>query len=86
MEQTKEKLPYILFGTQLALNFAWSPVFFGLQNITLAFIDVTLLLGVLVWTTIEFRKHSKEAMALLLPLVAWVAFATILTASLLALN
>ena len=85
-EQTREKLPYILFGIQLLLNFGWTFIFFSLKSIPLALIEILLLIGALTWTTIEFRKHSKPAAILLLPYIAWVAFATMLTASILVLN
>lgn len=85
-ERTREKLPYILFGSQLLLNFAWTFIFFSLKSIPLALIEILLLLGILTWTTIEFKKHSQPAAILLLPYIAWVAFATVLTASILVLN
>lgn len=71
---------------QLALNFLWSPVFFAAHRIDLALAVIVLLLA----TTIGFVGVSwrvdRLAAALFVPYVAWVAFATLLNASILALN
>lgn len=85
-EKTKEKLPYILFGIQLVLNFFWTLIFFQLQNIPLAIIEILALWGVLLWTILNFRKYSKWASNLLIPYIVWVSFATILTISIFLLN
>lgn len=86
IEKTKEKLPYILFGSQLILNFFWTLIFFGLENITLAIIEIIALWALLLWTIIEFKKYSKTASYLLIPYILWVTFATILTISIYVLN
>lgn len=86
IEKTKEKLPFILFGSQLILNFFWSLIFFALQNILLAIIEIILLLILLIWTFFVFKKHSKPAAYLLIPYILWVTFATILTISIFVVN
>lgn len=86
IEKTKEKLPYILFGSQLVLNFFWTLIFFGLKNIVLAIIEIIALWGLILWTIIIFRKYSKPAAYLLIPYILWVTFATILTISIFLLN
>lgn len=85
-ERTKEKLPYILFGAQLVLNFFWTLIFFQLQSIPLAILEILLLWGLLLWTILIFRKHSNIAAYLLIPYILWVTFATILTISIYLLN
>lgn len=71
---------------QLAVNGAWSPLFFGLHRIDLALLNI-LVLDVLVLATIVlFWRRDRVAAALMLPYLAWISFATVLNASLLRLN
>lgn len=84
---TKEKrLPLIFFIIQMVLNFAWTPIFFGLQNIGLAFAVIILMYIFIILTIITFFKHSKLASILLLPYLLWVSFAAYLNFSFWVLN
>jgi len=68
----------ILFVVQLALNLAWSPVFFAMHRIMLAF---GLLLAILLWATVTailFHRIRPVAGWLLLPYLAWLIFAAVL--------
>lgn len=68
-----------LFAIQFALNLAWSPVFFGLRQITGA-LWVIVALDIAVLLTIwAFWKVRPLAAWLLVPYLAWVLFATALT-------
>lgn len=64
-----------LFVTQLALNAAWSLIFFGLRMPALALLEIVLLLAVIVATALSFRRFSRLASWLMLPYMAWVMFA-----------
>ena len=67
-----------LFLIQLALNLAWSPVFFAMHRIMLAF---GLILAILLWasaTTLLFWKVRRAAAVLMLPYLAWLLFAAVL--------
>jgi translocator protein len=75
-----------LYGAQLALNVAWSPIFFGLRLIGPAFIELTLLLLVLVATVVAFARHSRGAALLLVPYLGWVGFAGALNFAIWRLN
>ena len=86
IEKTKEKLPYLLFGAQLVLNFLWTLIFFGLQNIMLAIAEIIALWGLILWTILAFKKYSKPAAILLVPYILWVTFATVLTVWIYAIN
>lgn len=84
---TKEKrIPLVFFLSQLALNLAWSPVFFGMQNITGAFIIIIFMYIFLILTIITFFKHSKTASLLLIPYLLWISFAAYLNFGYLVLN
>ena len=75
-----------LYLGQLALNAAWSPLFFGLKMPGLAFAEILLLLASILATTSVFRGVNKIAGALLVPYIAWVSFATFLNYTLWRLN
>jgi tryptophan-rich sensory protein len=79
--------PAILaFVLQLAANLAWTPVFFGRHEITPA-LYVIVALDILVIVTIWlFWKVRRVAALLLLPYLAWILFATVLTWQFLQLN
>jgi benzodiazapine receptor len=75
-----------LFAAQLALNAAWSPVFFGAHAIGVALAILVALTALVAWTIVAFRRVDRPAAALMLPYLAWLLFATTLNASILRLN
>jgi benzodiazapine receptor len=86
-EQNQEvKTALGFFLIQLTLNAIWSYVFFGLKNPLLALIEIALLELMIYETYLKFIKINKTAGYLLIPYMAWVAFAGILNASIWWLN
>ena len=81
-----ERLALGLFLLQLLFNAAWSPLFFGLRNPALAFVDIALLWLALLATLLIFWRRSRLAGALLIPYLAWVSFASALNFALWRLN
>lgn len=82
VEKKQIKMATIVFIAQLALNAAWSVIFFGAHNLSLAFLGIIVLLAFIVWTMWLFGRIDKIAAWLLLPYLAWVLFASILNYSL----
>ena len=76
----------VLFFVQLALNFAWSLLFFGLHSPALALLDIVALWIAILLTLIGFWKMDRRAGWLLVPYLAWVSFASVLNASIWWLN
>ena len=75
-----------LYGAQLAVNFLWPLVFFGLKWYLAAFI-VLLVLWVLIFLTIwAFSDIDELASDLLLPYILWVTFAAYLNVGVYLLN
>ena len=74
------------FAIQLVLNALWSYLFFGMYNLMLATIEVVLLWLMIFETYSQFAKINKTASYLMLPYLAWVSFASVLTASIWWLN
>ena len=64
-----------LYAIQLVLNAAWTPLFFGLGWHGVAFVEICALLLVLVATVVLFWRRTVVAGLLLVPYVAWTAFA-----------
>lgn len=76
----------MLFLLQLLLNAAWSPLFFGLHQPALAFVEIVLLWLAILATLLVFWKVQRRAGVLLLPYLAWVSFAAVLNFTLWQLN
>ena len=75
-----------VFVVQLALNLAWSVVFFGLRKIGAAVAVIVLLEAAILTTMAAFWRVDRSAAALLLPYALWVAFATVLNIAVWRLN
>jgi translocator protein len=75
-----------LFLMQLLLNALWSPLFFGLRNPGLAFVDIVLLWLAVLATVVAFWKTRPLTGALLVPYLAWVSFASVLNFAIWRLN
>jgi len=75
-----------VFAVQLALNLAWSPVFFLEHRLTLALGIIVALIVVLVVTIALAWRVRRMAAALLLPYLVWICFASLLNLQLLQLN
>ncbi len=80
------RVALLLFLIQLAANALWSPLFFRWQQPGWAAVDIVVLLGLIVATTTAFWRVHRAAAALLLPYLAWAAFATALNLSIWKLN
>ena len=79
-------IPSIFFTTQMLLNFIWSPIFFGMQNIRLGMIIIAFMWLFILLTIINFYKHNKTSAFLLIPYFLWVSFACYLNFEFLRLN
>lgn len=71
-------LALVLFAIHFALNLAWTPTFFGGQNIMGGLIVIGLVAVTLVIVIWAFWRVRRAAGLLLLPYLAWVLFATAL--------
>ncbi|MEM8884578.1 MAG: TspO/MBR family protein [Planctomycetota bacterium] len=78
--------PLTLWGVQLVLNAAWTPLFFGARQIFPALILIAVLWFVLLTTILAFRRASGIAAALLLPYLVWITIATALNFEIWRLN
>lgn len=80
------RVPLALFGLQLALNLAWSGLFFGLRSPGAAFAEIVVLWAAILATLLAFARVSRPAGLLLAPYLAWVTFASVLNLAIWRLN
>jgi tryptophan-rich sensory protein len=78
--------PLGLYALQLALNGAWSFIFFGAHAVGAALAEIVLLLALVLATMGSFWRKDRIAGLLFLPYAAWVLFAGALNAAIWRLN
>ena len=76
----------ILFFAQLALNFAWSPVFFAAHAIQPALVIIVVMVGLAALAASQFRQIRLLAGLLMLPYLLWLCFAAALNSAIGTLN
>lgn len=75
-----------IWWVQLALNLAWTPVFFALEQTWLALVVILALDVAVLATLVGFRRHSRPAAWLIAPYLAWTLYATALNLGVAVLN
>jgi translocator protein len=75
-----------LWGLQLALNAAWSGLFFGMRRMDLALAELVLLWLAILATIVAFYPIQSTAALLMAPYLAWVTFAGVLNFAMWRLN
>ncbi|MBN8806799.1 MAG: tryptophan-rich sensory protein [Sphingomonas sp.] len=75
-----------LFVVQMALNLAWTPIFFGAHKVLAALILLIAIFVVALIATIVFGRIRSAAAWLMVPYLAWLCFAGGLNWQILQLN
>jgi translocator protein len=75
-----------LFFIQLAMNAGWSWMFFAANNPLLGLVNIIPQLLIIIATIVVFYRLDRIAGSCLIPLAAWVAFATFLNFAIWTLN
>ena len=76
----------VLFVIHLLFYVLWSVLFFGLQAPFPAMVDILILLSLIATLCVLFFRLRRSAGFLLLPYLAWVAFASVLNGAYVLLN
>lgn len=85
----EKEIPLIValpFALNLVFNFSFTWLQFGLQNNTLAAIDIVLVLATLVWALLAIYPYVPWVSFLNIPYLLWVSFATTLQLAITYLN
>ena len=85
-ESPRRRNALILFFVQLALNFAWSPIFFAAHDITLAKYVILVMAVIAAGAAGQFLRIRRAAGLLLIPYLAWLIFAATLNSAIETLN
>lgn len=80
------RLGLSLFGAQLLLNAAWTPLFFAAGLRGIAFVEIMVLWVALTATIAVFTRLARWAAVLLVPYLAWTTFAAALNFAVWQLN
>lgn len=75
-----------LWGTQLALNAAWTPLFFGARQPTAALANILALDVAAGAYTAAAARVDATAAKVVAPYLAWISFATVLNGAIVAKN
>ncbi len=78
--------PLGFYFVQLALNAAWTPIFFRAHQLGWALIEIVALWIAILATLLSFRRVNTAAGWLFVPYLAWVTFATVLNFTLWKMN
>jgi benzodiazapine receptor len=68
-----------LFVVQLLLNYSWSPIFFAYHEVGAAFWTIAAMILISAVTAALFWRIRRFAGLLMLPYIAWLCFAAVLT-------
>ena len=82
----RRRVALVLFFAQLALNFAWSPIFFAGHDISLAKIVIFIMAATAAAAAGQFLRLRRAAGLLMVPYIAWLVFAATLNAAIEQLN
>ncbi len=81
-----QRRPLTLYLVQWALNALWTPLFFGLHHLGLAFAEIIVLALAIYVTLVLFWKVRPVAGLLLAPYALWTTFAAVLNLTIWQLN
>ena len=79
-------LAITFFILQLLVNLAWTPVFFGMQDMRAALAVIGVLDVLVLITVVLFWRVRRLAAVLMLPYLAWILFATVLNWQFIVMN
>jgi tryptophan-rich sensory protein len=83
---SRRKFSLVLFFVQLALNYAWSPIFFVGHDIALAKVVIFVMAAIAAAAAGQFMRIRKAAGLMLIPYLAWLIFAATLNSTIDTLN
>ena len=85
-EGNDKRYAYSFYGIQLALNFLWTCLFFGVKNYLLSMMTIIALLVSIGGMIFFFYRLNKKSAYFQIPYFIWVAFASYLNFQIMIMN
>ena len=82
----KDKNSVKIYFVHIFFNGTWSIVFFGFHQISLALLNLLIILFFIIWLMRIYYSNNKFSFLLMIPYLLWSSYALILNASILYLN
>jgi tryptophan-rich sensory protein len=74
------------FAINLVANMVFTPIQFGLRNLTLAAVDILVVWATILWMIAAVWKHYRWVAVAQVPYLVWVSIATVLQLSITWMN
>jgi tryptophan-rich sensory protein len=74
------------FAINLVANLVFTPIQFGLRNLTLAALDILVVWATILWMIAAIWKHYRWVAVAQVPYLIWVSIATVLQLSITWMN
>ncbi len=84
LQAFRKKLPWkvaLPFAINLVANLVFTPIQFGMRNLSLAAADIVVVWLTIIWMSIVVWKHYRWVSLAQIPYFVWVSLATILQLS-----
>ena len=82
----KDKNSVKIYFVHIFFNGTWSIVFFGFHQISLALLNLLIILFFIIWLMRIYYSNNKFSFLLMIPYLLWSSYALILNVSILYLN
>jgi len=89
VQAVRKKIPWrvaLPFAINLVANLAFTPIQFGLRNLTLAALDILVVWATILWMIAAVWKHYRWVAVAQVPYLIWVSIATVLQLSITWMN
>ena len=89
VQVVRKKLPWqvlLPFGINVVANLVFTPIQFGLRNLTLASVDILIVWSSIIWMMVSVWKTYLWLSLAQLPYLIWVSIATVLQLSITWMN
>ena len=77
---------FAVWIAQIVLNYLWTPLFFSARSLSLASVEIAVLLAAVLAFMALAWKRDRTSFWLFVPYVAWVGFASVLTWTIWSMN
>jgi benzodiazapine receptor len=89
VQAMRKKVPRLVslpFAINLVANLSFTPIQFGMRNLSLAAVDILIVWATIIWMMVAAWRHYRWVAVAQVPYFVWVSLATVLQLSITAMN